>query len=287
MALIIGNNPNGQPVVDQQASAAAASQMPYADPNYAVPVAGPYPTSWKPPTAAEYAAAGIADPNTATNTAVVDPGAPPAPPAPPRAKPNYSELIQNDPNYMQTINDYNAQLSRAGAEKDAALKALEYAFRGNPTYSTQAQYNRNLANVESEYQRNIKNLESEYQYNRGNTQFDAERALGLAMRALAARNALTSGEKPWAQEDNQIALQRALHGLDYTHGEQRHQYDYGHTQDVYGLKLGEFQSEQQYADAVAAAQKNYLAIQDEVARAKRQAAIDAANSLAQNPLYQY
>lgn len=216
------------------------------------------------------------------------PGVTPPPAAtPPPQGPDYGSILQNSSIYGEASNDAADALRKAAAERDAALKALEYAFKGDPNYSTTAQYNRNLANVESEYKRNTGNLESQYKYNVGNTNYDAQRQLGLAMRALAARNALTSGEKPWAQEENQTALGRALHDLGFQYAENKHGLDFGHTNDVYGLNLGRFDASRQYAEAVANANRQYSDTADEVARQRRDAIRQAALAAMQNPLYQY
>ena len=112
MALIEGNDPFGRPIIDQQASAQAASNMPYADPNYSVPVGGS-----QMPTAHDIAMSNtVLDPSqagTGIHTPIGGSAVPGGGGAPQSSHPDYNFLLQNDPNYMATQNDYDAQLKRA------------------------------------------------------------------------------------------------------------------------------------------------------------------------------
>lgn len=85
--------------------------------------------------------------------------------------PDYNYLIQNDPAYLAAHSLGQEALSSAGASRDAALKALEYDYSGNP----HAQMQEILRSYEQ------------------------DRASGLNQ--LAGRGALHSGETPYL-EDN-------------------------------------------------------------------------------------
>lgn len=100
--------------------------------------------------------------------------------------PDYNALLEQDPGLMQYRNNMKLDLTNAASSRDAALKALSYAFNGSGNqFSDMAQIGR--------------------QYNQG---------VQTGEKSLASRGMLHSGEDPYLKD--QLGYQRG--GQEYTAG---------------------------------------------------------------------
>lgn len=223
--------------------------------------------------------------------------------------PNYGDLLNQDPGYMAAQSNNAFAVASAAAQKDAALKALQYDYNGSGNnFSQMAQYVKNLGylksdakynlgNLQSDTAYNLGNLNSDYNWNFGNLGQDTADARIISQMQLAARGVTQSGETPWAQEHIQRGYDRSLHDLQTTRdrgtyaantGLTRgtHDINTGLERGTYGLDVGKYNSGKSLAEQAAQLERGYIDAQQNASSSNAQAITDAQGRLAANPLYQ-